>query len=146
MPLKTENLEDPILNLTPMIDVVFLLIIFFMVGARFTEEANDQKFDVQLPTAAPLQTLSREPDPLVVSVSRSGQLSLGGRRMSRDELRAALEQARTAWSGQTVIIRGDGDGSYQSVVDVMSLCHQLQITRFSLAFQPESGSGGKAEK
>ncbi|MFN9041619.1 MAG: ExbD/TolR family protein, partial [Planctomyces sp.] len=53
MPLKTENLEDPILNLTPMIDVVFLLIIFFMVGARFTEEANDQKFDVQLPTAAP---------------------------------------------------------------------------------------------
>lgn len=146
MPLKTENLEDPILNLTPMIDVVFLLIIFFMVGARFTEEANDQKFDVQLPTAAPLQTLSREPDPLVVSVNRSGQLSLGGRRMSREELRSALEQARTEWSGQTVIIRGDGDGSYQSVIDVMSLCHQLQITRFSLAFQPEPGDDGKAVK
>ncbi|MFN9237230.1 MAG: ExbD/TolR family protein [Planctomyces sp.] len=146
MPLKTENLEDPILNLTPMIDVVFLLIIFFMVGARFTEEADDQKFDVQLPTAAPLQTLSREPDPLVVSVNRSGQLSLGGRRMSREELRSALEQARTAWSGQTVIIRGDGDGSYQSVIDVMSLCHQFQITRFSLAFQPEPGDDGKAEK
>jgi len=146
MPLKTENLEDPALNLTPMIDVVFLLIIFFMVGARFTEEANDQQFDVQLPTAAPLQTLSREPDPLVVAVNRSGQLSLGGRPMSRDELSSALQQARSAWSGQTVIIRGDGAGSYQSVIDIMSLCHQLQITRFSLAFQPDTESPGKAEQ
>jgi biopolymer transport protein ExbD len=35
-----------------------------------------------------------------------------------------------------VIIRGDGDGSYQAVIDVMSLCHKAQIRRFSLAFQP----------
>ena len=115
MPLKTENLEDPALNLTPMIDVVFLLIIFFMVGARFTEEASDQQFDVQLPVAAPVQTLSREPDPLVVSVNRAGQFALGGRSLTRPELRTALEQARQAWAGQTVIIRGDGEGSYQSV-------------------------------
>ncbi len=145
MPLKTENLEDPALNLTPMIDVVFLLIIFFMVGARFTEEASDQQFDVQLPVAAPVQTLSREPDPLVVSVNRAGQFALGGRNLTRPELRTALEQARQAWAGQTVIIRGDGEGSYQSVVDVMSLCHQLQITRFSLAFQPESDSDKKGK-
>ncbi|MFM7920505.1 MAG: ExbD/TolR family protein, partial [Planctomycetaceae bacterium] len=56
------------------------------------------------------------------------------------------QQARSAWSGQTVIIRGDGAGSYQSVIDIMSLCHQLQITRFSLAFQPESDGPGKAEQ
>ena len=60
-------------------------------------------------------------------------------------LRTALEEARQAWAGQTVIIRGDGEGSYQSVVDVMSLCHQLQITRFSLAFQPESDSDKKGK-
>ena len=67
MPLKTDSLEDPQLNLTPMIDVVFLLIIFFMVGARFTEEAHDQKFDVELPTASPVQAMSQQPDPLVIS-------------------------------------------------------------------------------
>ncbi len=45
-----------------MIDVVFLLIIFFMVGARFTEEANDQKFEIELPTQPPVQIMSRTPE------------------------------------------------------------------------------------
>ncbi|MEI7702758.1 MAG: biopolymer transporter ExbD, partial [Planctomycetia bacterium] len=53
-----------------------------------------------------------------------------------DELQSRLVAARQAYAGQSVIIRGDGDGSYQSVVDVMSLCHKAQIHRFSLAFQP----------
>ncbi|MEI7701619.1 MAG: biopolymer transporter ExbD, partial [Planctomycetia bacterium] len=75
MPLKTETPEEPSLNLTPMIDVVFLLIIFFLVGARFTKTADEQQFDVDLPTAAPVQTLSREPDPLIITVRRDGQIS-----------------------------------------------------------------------
>lgn len=45
MPIKTDSLEEPQLNLTPMIDVVFLLIIFFMVGARFTEDEQPEVRD-----------------------------------------------------------------------------------------------------
>ncbi len=136
MPLKTETPEEPSLNLTPMIDVVFLLIIFFLVGARFTKTADEQQFDVDLPTAAPVQTLSREPDPLIITVRRDGQISLGAVVVQADQLQSRLVAARQAYAGQSVIIRGDGDGSYQSVVDVMSLCHKAQIHRFSLAFQP----------
>ena len=86
MPLKTDTLEEPVLNLTPMIDVVFLLIIFFMVGARFTEEAHDQQYDVELPTASAVQTMSRAPDPLVITVYRSGRISIKNQDLDHSQL------------------------------------------------------------
>jgi biopolymer transport protein ExbD len=138
MPLKTDTLDEPQLNLTPMIDVVFLLIIFFMVGSRFSE--IEQQFDIELPTATPLQTMSRQPDPLVVTVSSDGQISVGGRIVTPTELRTELQSAVKAWADQPVLIRGDGEGRYQSVIDVMNLCHDLKIRKFSLAFQPETQS------
>ena len=136
MPLKTDTLDEPQLNLTPMIDVVFLLIIFFMVGARFTEESHDQQFDVELPTASPVQAMSREPDPLVVSVARTGRIMISNRELSMEQLHAELKKAKAAYADQAVLIRGDGEGRYQAVVDVMNVCYQLQIKRFSMAFQP----------
>jgi biopolymer transport protein ExbD len=136
MPLKTDTLEEPQLNLTPMIDVVFLLIIFFMVGARFTEEAHDQQFDIELPTATPVQVMSRQPDPLVISVARTGKIMLKQRELTPEQLLAELESAKKAYADQAVLIRGDGAGDYQGIVDVMNACHQAQIKKFSLAFQP----------
>ena len=134
MPLRTESLDEPSLNLTPMIDIVFLLIIFFMVGTRFSE--IEQKFEVELPTAAPLETLSRQPDALVLNVARSGQIAVNGRTLTMPQLLDELIAAREAWTEQSVLIRGDGEGTYQAIIDVMNLCHEAQIRRFSLAFQP----------
>ena len=134
MPLRTESLDEPSLNLTPMIDIVFLLIIFFMVGTRFSE--IEQKFEVELPTAAPLETLSRQPDALVLNVARSGQIAVNGRTLTMPQLLGELIAAREAWTEQSVLIRGDGEGTYQAIIDVMNLCHEAQIRRFSLAFQP----------
>jgi len=141
MPLKTETLQEPQLNLTPMIDVVFLLIIFFMVGARFTEESHDQQFDVELPTAAAVQTMSRAPDPVIVTVYRSGRMTIKDRDLDQTQLVQELTAAKAAYADQAVLIRGDGEGHYQAVIDVMNACHQVQIKKFSLAFQPlEAGS------
>ena len=143
MPLKTDTLEEPVLNLTPMIDVVFLLIIFFMVGARFTEEAHDQQFDVELPTASPVQAMSRAPDALVITVYRSGRITLKNRELNQTQLAQELKAAKDAYSDQVVLIRGDGEGQYQAVIDVMNICHQVQIKKFSLAFQPlETSTSG----
>jgi len=143
MPLKTDTLEEPVLNLTPMIDVVFLLIIFFMVGARFTEEAQDQQYDVELPTASAIQTMSRAPDPLVITVYRSGRIQLKDRELDQTQLVQELKAAKAAYADQAVLIRGDGEGQYQAIIDVMNACHQIQIKKFSLAFQPlETSSSG----
>jgi biopolymer transport protein ExbD len=134
MPLRTDSLEEPQLNLTPMIDIVFLLIIFFMVGTRFSE--IEQQYDVELPTAAPVEPMTSRPDAIVLNVTRSGDVTIGGEPVSVEELKDRLETARKAYAEQAVLIRGDGEGMYQSIVDVMDICHQSKIHRFSLAFQP----------
>lgn len=136
MPLKTAPLDEPQLILTPMIDVLLVLIIFFIVAARFTEEEKDQKFDVELPTASPVQAMSRQPDPLVVSVARNGRIVFNNRELSLQQFRTELTRAKAAYADQAVLIRGDGEGQYQAVVDVMNACHQVQIKKFALAFQP----------
>ena len=141
LPLRTESLEEPQLNLTPMIDIVFLLIIFFMVGTRFSE--IEQKFDVDLPTAAPVKPRSSLPDPLIVNVARSGDIMLDGTELTANELMTRLKQAKENWKDQGVIIRGDGEGRYQAVVDVINMCH-LTGLKFSLAYDPQGAPDGGA--
>ncbi len=60
MPLKTGTVEEPKLDLTPMIDIVFLLIIFFMVGTQFTE--MERQYDIKLPTVTDAKPLTNLPD------------------------------------------------------------------------------------
>lgn len=139
MPLRTESLEEPQLNLTPMIDIVFLLIIFFMVGTRFSE--IEQQYDIELPTAAAVEPMTSRPDALVLNVARSGTVALNGEALSLSELQTRLEEARNSYPEQAVLIRGDGEGNYQSVVNVMDICHRAKIQKFSLAFQPKASGG-----
>ena len=117
-----------------MIDIVFLLIIFFMVGTRFSE--IEQQYDIELPPAAAVEPMSARPDAMVLNVARSGDVTINGERISITELTDRLQKARAAYAEQAVLIRGDGDGTYQSIVDVMDICHRAKIHRFSLAFQP----------
>ena len=134
MPLRTESLEEPQLNLTPMIDIVFLLIIFFMVGTRFSE--IEQQYDIELPTAASVEPMTSRPDAMVLNVARSGDVTISGEQITLEDLENRLVAARTAYAEQSVLIRGDGEGIYQGVIDVMDICHRAKIHRFSLAFQP----------
>ena len=140
MPLRTDSLEEPQLNLTPMIDIVFLLIIFFMVGTRFSE--IEQGYEVELPTAGPIEPMSSRPDAIVLNVARDGTIAIGDEKIEITALQARLERAREAYAEQSVLIRGDGSGMYQQVVDVMDICHKAKIFRFSLAFRPVESENG----
>lgn len=131
MPLKTGKLDEPSINMTPMIDVVFLLIIFFMVGARIGEE--ERNLDVQLPQAAVAQPMIAKPDALVVNVFEDGRILLGKLPLNLEGLEKELVAARTRYPDQAVVIRGEGEGKYQAVVDVLVACHRAKIKQYSLA-------------
>jgi len=131
MPLKTGNLEEPAINMTPMIDVVFLLIIFFMVGSRLGEE--ERNLDVQLPHSSVAQPLVARPDELVINVYQDGRIFLGNQPLTLKELGTELESARNRYPDQAVVIRGEGEGRYQAVVDVLVACHHAKIKQYSLA-------------
>ena len=137
MPLKTDKIEEPNLNLTPMIDIVFLLIIFFMVGTQFTE--LERQYDVQLPKVAEAQPLTSRPDELIINVKGDGTIIVGGEEKTLDQLETELKEAKQNFVDQAVLIRGEGEGRYQPVVDVLSACNRAEISTVSLAYRIETG-------
>lgn len=114
------------LNLTPLIDVVFLLLIFFLVATRFEEEAFT--LDVVLPEASEARPLIARPRELIVNVDQQGRWFIQSRELNERELFAALERAQTNNPGrQTVLIRADKRCAWQAVVTVMNLCNRAHI-------------------
>ncbi|MEZ5949514.1 MAG: biopolymer transporter ExbD [Planctomycetaceae bacterium] len=108
MPLKTEQIEEPILNLTPMIDIVLLLIIFFMVGTKFSDA--ERQFDIKLPTVSDALPLSSLPDELIISISRTGELLLGEQPIALADLESRLKSAVERYNDQAVVVR-DAEGA-----------------------------------
>lgn len=138
MPFKTEHLEEPGLNLTPMVDVVMLLMIFFMVGTQFIR--RESQYEIQLPKVTEAQPLTALPDELVVSVAENGTIYLGGQVRSVEELEADLRQAQDRYADQVVVIRADENVPYQHVMTVLNICKRARITNIQLANRIEADS------
>jgi biopolymer transport protein ExbD len=114
------------LNLTPLIDVVFLLLIFFLVATRFAQD--DRELPVQLPSAASAVPMTMEPNELVVNVDASGDYMVRGERTSLQRIEGILTQAvANNPVNQMVIIRGDKNVAFQSIVAVMDLCTKVKV-------------------
>jgi biopolymer transport protein ExbD len=134
MPLKTEPLEEPQLILTPVIDIMFLLLIFFMVGTQFTDD--EHHFDIKLPTASETMSITSLPDPATVNVTANGEVYLDGDAVALPDLERKLAAMRQNYPGQAVLIRGDGSAAYQQVIDVLAAVKRAGVTGVSLANLP----------
>ena len=119
-----------------MIDVVFLLIIFFMVGSRFTE--MERQYEIDLPTVTDAAPLTNPPDEITVNVREDGGLIVQGKLLTLDQLESDLKAAKQNFPDQVVVIRGEGDGRYQHVMNVLNVCQRAQISAVSLAGQLKS--------
>jgi biopolymer transport protein ExbD len=130
MPLKIQHDDAPALNLTSMIDVLFLLIIFFMVATKFDE--LERNIDVAVPEVAQAGEGSSPPEPQVVVVQSDGRIELNGASATLDELTARLATLR-AQSGQpSVIIRGDGQCAFQHVAAALAACRQAGVAELGI--------------
>ena len=130
MPLRVPPEEESGMNLTPMIDVVMLLNIFFMVGSRLVEP--EKQYDINLPTVTDARPLTGLPDEIVVNVKENGTIFVKGKELTADELEVRLQQAAQRYADQIVRIRGDGQGPYQHVMTTLSLCQRAGITKIKL--------------
>ena len=105
MPLKLNPDELPTINLTSMIDVVFLLLIFFMVGTRFTE--SESSIAVDLPRVSASNANANPPQSKTVNLYRDGAIELDNRRMSLAEVTSTLNGIVRTNSQLDVFIRPD---------------------------------------
>ncbi|MGI9470111.1 MAG: ExbD/TolR family protein [Rubripirellula sp.] len=127
------------LSLTPLIDVVFLLLIFFLVTSEFEEE--ERRLDIVLPTATSAVPMTSKPREVVVDIDADGLIYLSGQQTELDELHRLLRIAvSNNPTNQTVVIRADHSTSFQPVVSVMDVCNQTGVSDYSVTTKegPES--------
>jgi biopolymer transport protein ExbD len=136
MPLKTHRDDQPALNLTPMIDIVFLLIIFFMVGTKFTE--LERKIGLRVPEVADHGALTDAPEKKVVSIYRDGRIVLDRHEVTLEQLTQRLAAARSQYKDLGVQVRGDADGRIQSMAEVLNACRQAGIADLAICVTLEN--------
>ncbi|MDX1963431.1 MAG: biopolymer transporter ExbD [Pirellulales bacterium] len=133
MPLKTLPLEEPTLNLTPMIDVIMTLIIFFMVATKFTEE--ERSIDLRLPTAKSSNSEAASAlTPKVVNVQADGGIFLGAQSVSLEQLTLQLTQLRIQQPKIQVIVRGDQFTTHGRMAEVYHAVRQAGVPELGIAY------------
>jgi biopolymer transport protein ExbD len=138
MRLPQSEVELGIPNMMPLIDVVFLLLIFFLMASRFEqEERKEKQLPVVLPEVAEAQPLAMTQD-LVINITPEGKYVVAQQQYSEEQLAALLEQTRRNNPHQSVLIWGDGRAAWKHGVRVMGLCNKAKIDNYRVAALPEN--------
>ncbi len=131
MNFKRQNKEELSLNLTPLIDIVFLLLIFFMVSTTFTKENH---LSINLPEAD--GEVSDAPKQMVeVLIDKDGQYSINGKSLISNKLitlKQAIEKESKGDRSLPFIITADAATPHESVVRAMDAAGQLGFSRLSI--------------
>lgn len=134
LPETDAELDGP--NMTPVIDMVFLLLIFFLCATRFDQE--ERELTANLPEVVQAEPLSMPPQEIVVNVTRDGQYVVMQQTLAEEQLAALLGEASLKNpSTQAVLIRGDAEAAWRAGVRVMGLCNRAGITNYRVAVVQE---------
>lgn len=132
MNLSPQRSEDPDVNLTPMIDVVFLLLLFFMVSTSFIRESS---LKVDLPEATGEAMVEQE-DPVDIVIQADGQFLVNDEALpiiNRETLTTVLKRIVGDRDNPHIIISADANAEYQHIVTAMDTAQQLGYTKLTLA-------------
>ena len=112
-------------NMTPMIDVVFLLLIFFMVGTKMSD--SERSIALKVPVVSDAAPLTEPPNSREILVYEDGRIELDQRTVTIESLREELAAAKREYADLGVIVRGDAKGAFQNVATVLSACREAGI-------------------
>ena len=138
MKFQRRRVPEMSVDLTPLIDVVFLLLIFFMVTTTFVQEG---RLSLELPEAE-TEAVVEPPEPVQVIVSAEGDYAVNGRPLADrmiGTVRDALKDASRNDSEQPMVITSDAGAPMQSVIRVMDAAGQLGFERVRIATRPTDG-------
>jgi len=121
------------MQLAPMIDIVFLLLIFFIVTWQFTK--SETELSVSVPTAKEGADPERQQGEIVINILTDGTIRVEGATVDLEQLLAKLAPIAAAFENQPVRIRGDGGVEYQRIVEVIDTCQKAGIWNISFATQ-----------
>jgi biopolymer transport protein ExbD len=143
MNLKPRRPEEPELNLVSLIDVVLMLVVFFMLSSTFVDETS---LRIRLPEVSNRDGTPPAGEAFVITVTEAGGYRLNGRDLinaSADTLRAALVRTAGDDRSATVTIRADARASHQAVVTALDVAGRLGFTAIDIATVPASAAPGQ---
>lgn len=118
-------------QIAPMIDVVFLLLIFFLVTWNFARQ--EMELDVKVPTAREGQETRRAIGEVILNVRSDGTIVMNRREFQPDELLTTLTRIAEMYPDQAVVLRGDESTDYRHIVNVLDICRQANIWNVAFA-------------
>lgn len=125
-------------QMAPMVDIMFLLLIFFMVSAVYVQW--ETRVDVTVPTADTGVRATRQAGEIIVNVDPKGNYFINEVQMAPDRLKSVLAQVSEQFPNQPVIIRADAQTPHQHVVGVLDICRQVDIWNIAFATLPDKES------
>jgi biopolymer transport protein ExbD len=135
--------DPPVINMTPMVDVILCLLVFFMAATRLYDW-DENEFAVNVPEVSDAAPLTAAPDDLVLTITRPGAVAVGEKTYDVDGLVVLLREARGRYNNQGVVIRGDAALTYQNVADVLSACDEAGIRNVRLPVRTREGQPGSS--
>jgi len=132
--------EDPIIPMAPMIDCVFLLLIFFITTSVYARLENEMSITV--PSAESGVTPKRGLGELVINLHADGRLVVNQRQVTSDQLHLLLSRIAKQYPDQSVIIRGDRQANLESAIHVLDVCAKSGVWNVSFAALPPEEQAG----
>jgi biopolymer transport protein ExbD len=124
--------RKPSINITSLIDVMFLLLIFFMVSSTFNEESK--VLDITLPQAG--STTAQTEDHKLITVTATGELYYQGNEINTEELRTALTTLMKVSKDSKVVLRADADADFGIVIRVADIAREVGVIQLSIPTDP----------
>ena len=123
--------QHPGIQLAPLVDVLLLLLIFFLL--TWNAARNENELDVKIPKAAAAKETTAPIGDVIVNVKADGSVVVNRRTLSGPDLTALLKNLVQLNPDQAVVIRGDEAGEYKNIVNVLDICSQAGVTSVAFA-------------
>jgi len=132
------NQEPEAIQMAPLIDIVFLTLVFFMVTSVYG--ALESEIDITLPTAQSAIETERVQGEIFINIRADGTIVVNDRVLELEELQQVLDRVAAYFPGGSVIIRGDANVSLGRTIAVLDCCRRADIQNISFAaLRPDSG-------
>ena len=115
------------INITPMLDLAYVLLVIFILMAT----ASVQGIKVELPKASASQSLV-QPKTIALTVNSSGQIFMDAYPVTLPDLETRLRNAKASNPEQPIVLKGDGGAQYAKVMEVLDLCRKLELSKVGL--------------
>lgn len=126
--------SHPGFQMAPLIDIVFLLLVFFMVVTVYAQW--ERNIPIEVPTADSAEQTPRKMGEIIVNLDKEGIIYINEQQMPPERLENLLGTIASTFQGHPVIIRADKETDYQAVIQVLDICRKVDIWNVSFATLP----------